>query len=316
MNESAYREAETRFLESVRIHPQESFVRLPRLGASVRVQTVGSGPPVLFIHGGPNAGTTWAPLVSRMTGVTCHLLDRPGTGLSDRYVVDKADLVGFASHLVVDVLDGLGIERAHVVASSFGGYCALHSAAASPERFLRMVQMACPALLPGQQMPPFMKLITTPGLRHFIGALPPNRRVQDSILRQIGHGKTLDAGQMPQEHGDWYMALTRHTETMKNDGEMIFRLRRGRRFDERVALDEATLARVTTPTHFLWGADDTFGDEEVARWVVGVMPNATVEMIPDSGHLPWLDDPGYIADQTMAFLDRVDQAPIDEGALS
>ena len=63
-----------------------------------------------------------------------------------------------------------------------------------------------------------------------------------------------------------------------------------------------TLAKVQTQTHFLWGADDTFGDESVARWIVSSMPNATLEMIPDSGHLPWLDDTEHVAKETAKFL--------------
>ena len=41
------------------------------------------GIPVLFIHGGPTSGGTWAPLVPRVKGFRCLVLDRPGTGLSD-----------------------------------------------------------------------------------------------------------------------------------------------------------------------------------------------------------------------------------------
>jgi len=156
-----------------------------------------SDSPVLFIHGGPNSGSTWATLIAETPGLKCFLLDRPGTGLSDDYVAKKDTLIDFASHLVADVLDGLEIEKAHVVASSLGGYCALWSASSTPERFDRMVQMACPALLPGQHLPPFMKVLMVPGMRKIIGVLPPNKKAQDSIMRQIGHGASLDAGTLP-----------------------------------------------------------------------------------------------------------------------
>ena len=78
-----------------------------------------------------------------------------------------------------------------------------------------------------------------------------------------------------------------------------------------MALGADTLAKVTVPAHFLWGEDDTFGGEEIARWTVGSMPNATLEMIPDSGHLPWLDEPQHIGLETTRFLagDREDAQP-------
>lgn len=300
MNEAKYREAERELWESVGLDPKEHFVDLPRLRTRVRVQEVGEGPDALFIHGGPNSGSAWATLVSEMEGFRCLLLDRPGTGLSEDYVVSKGRAVDYASHLVSDVLDGLDIERAHSVVSSFGGYCALWSAATTPERFDRMVQMACPALLPGQPLPDFMKGIMKPGVRKIVAVLPPTRKAQESIMRQLGHGKSIDAGKIG--FNEWYAALQRHTNTMRNEFEMIHGVRAKGGFDESVALAGTTLSTVATPTHFLWGTDDTFGGEDVARWVVEKMPNASLEMIPDSGHLPWLDDAEYIGRETMRFL--------------
>ena len=302
MNETKYRAAEERLWDSVGRRPDEHFVQLPRIGVRVRVQEVGEGPPALFLHGGPNSGSTWAPLLEHIEGYRCLLLDRPGTGLSDSIKLGKEDLIGSASSLVSDTLDALDIDRAHVVASSFGGYCALWSASVSPERFDRMVQMACPALLPGQQPPKFMKAIMIPGVRKLIAALPPSKKAGESIMRQIGHGASLDAGILPEVHGEWYEALQRYTDTMKNDFDMIYKIGRAFGNDETIALGPETLAKVQTPTHFIWGADDGFGGQDIAERTIAAMPNATVEMRSNSGHLPWLDDPRGVAEATVSFL--------------
>lgn len=302
MNEAKYREAEQQLWRSVGETPRESSITLPRVGVKVRVQEVGEGEPVLFIHGGPNAGSTWAFLTEHLDDYRCLLVDRPGTGLSDPYEVGPDNLAWYGSVFVGDVLTGLGIEQAHVVASSFGGYLALQSAAAEPQRIRRMVQMACPALAPGSLTPPFMKMIAIKPIRRFIGLLPPSRRANDSIMRQIGHGASIDAGRIPLQFSDWYLALQRHTDTMRNDGDVIGRLVSSGGFDPANAISDEVLAAVTTPTLFLWGADDGFGGEDVARGVVDRMPNAELVMIPDSGHLPWIDDPASIARSTSAFL--------------
>ena len=303
MNEARFREAEARLWQSERLDPKEYFIDLPRIGTRVRVQEVGEGSPVLFIHGGPNSGSTWAQLAARMPGFRCLMLDRPGTGLSDDFVATRELIDSYRTNLVADVLDALVVERSHVVASSFGGYCALWSAEAHPQRFDRMVQMACPAMLPGQQVPQFMKALMLPGMRKLIAALPPTKKSQESILRQIGHGKSIDAGILSEAHGDWYTALTKHTNTMRNEFEMIYGARAKDGFNQEYALGADVLARIEIPTHFLWGEDDAFGGEEVADWVVDSMPNATLEMIPDAGHLPWIDDPKHIAEQTTRFLE-------------
>lgn len=302
MGEAQYRAAEKALWDSVGVDPKEHFVDLKTIGTRVRVQEAGKGEDVLFIHGGPNSGSTWAQLVGEMEGFRCLLLDRPGTGLSDDFSLRKEDHAQYTSSLVADVLDAFGIDKAHVVASSFGGYCALLSAVSTPERFDRMVQMAAPALLPDQPLPQFMKALMVPGVRKIIAALPPNRRSQESIMRQIGHGASIDSGKLSERHGDWYMALAKHTNTMGNEFDMIYGIRAKGGFDQNLAIGADVLSKVDVPTHFLWGVDDTFGDETVARWVVETMPDASLEMIPDAGHLPWLDDPAHVGLETARFL--------------
>jgi len=103
---------------------------------------------------------------------------------------------------------------------------------------------------------------------------------------------------------------------MRNDGDMIYSVKAKGGFDEEVALGGETLSRVETPTHFLWGTDDTFGGEDVARWVTETMPNATLEMIPESGHLPWLDDPTHVGKETTRFLLKEPLEPATAADLS
>jgi pimeloyl-ACP methyl ester carboxylesterase len=228
--------------------------------------------------------------------------------LSEPYslVTDPEVLFRFGDRFVDDVLTGLGVDRSHVVASSFGGYLALRSAATTPDRFDRMVQMACPAMAPGMKTPPFMRLMSMRWFRRFTGLFPPSPRLGDSILRQIGHGASLDAGRIDQSFKDWYLDLQRYTDTMENDGEMIGSAASLRGFDPALTLPDELLAAVTIPTLFLWGEDDGFGGRDVAENTVGPMPRAELEMLPESGHLPWLDFPAEIGKRTRAFLDRED----------
>ena len=304
MNEPTYREAEQRLFAHEGVAPREHRVHLEQLDVDVRVQEVGDGAPTLFIHGGPNSGSTWMQLAGRVTGLRCLILDRPGTGLSDPLPdpVRPHNLRRYAETLAVDVLDALGVERAHLVVSSFGGMIGLYSAAAHPERFGRMVQMACPAMTPGGATPPFMRVIMTPVLGRLIGMLPPNLKAARAILRQIGHGASLDTGRIPDVFMDWYVALQRHTDTMANEGAMIASAGGPRGFDRSLEIPADVLAGVSTPTYFLWGSDDVFGGRTVAERLVAAMPDAELEMLPAAGHLPWLDDPDLAARVVMSHL--------------
>ena len=308
MDETRYRTAERRLWDSVQLEPDEERVRLACTGTDVRVQSVGEGPPVVFVHGSPNAGSTWVPLMPFMAGFRCHLVDRPGTGLSDDHVIE-GDVLGTADRFVGDVLDGLGLERAHVVASSLGGFLALRSAAAEPARVERMVQMGCPAMAPGMRLPKFMRPMRHSFVRWLIPRLPPSPRNNTKILRELGHGAAIDAGRLTPEFDDWYLALQGCTNTMRNDLRMTGGVLEGRGFDESLTLDARVLGRVRAPTLFLWGEADGFGGADVARATVGSVPGARLELLADSGHLPWLDDPARVGAAAAGFLEARDGVP-------
>lgn len=312
MDEQRYREAERRLWSHYGIEPTEQRIGLAGTGTGVRVQEVGAGEPVVLIHGGPNAGSTWAPLVEHLGGYRCLIVDRPGTGLSDDYVVRAADLPAIGARFVPDVLDALGIDRAHVIASSFGGHLALRSAASQPERFERMVQMASPAAVPGEHYPPFMRFMRSGLARRILALLPPNDRANRSIFRQIGHGASMDRGRIPDIVFEWYLALGRHTDTMSNDGEMIGGEILGHLED--VRLDPGLLGRVDVPTLFLWGEDDGFGDVANGRRIAGLLPQAELVSMPAAGHLPWLDDPAFAARVATRFLAGVVAGPAETEA--
>jgi pimeloyl-ACP methyl ester carboxylesterase len=305
MNEARYRESEARLWNTAGFQPDEKMVELKTTGTRVRVQVIGDGPPVLFIHGGPNSGSTWAPIVDAFDGYSCLLVDRPGTGLSEPLdeVPDIATFIRFADHFVSDVLSGMDIDQADVVASSLGGYIALRSAAATPTRLGRMVQMSCPAFAPGMLTPPFMRMMKRSWFRRLAAVLPPSARVNDSILRQMGHGASIDADRIPQTFKEWYLNLQRHTDTNENDGKLIGEFFSGAGWDDKLKLTDALLASVESPALFLWGIADGFGGREVAEITVSPMPNTDLEMIDDSGHLPWLDFPSEIGRRTRSFLD-------------
>lgn len=305
MDEASYRESEAKLWSTVGFQPDEKMVELKTTGTRVRVQMIGVGPPLLFIHGGPNAGSTWAPILDAFDGYTRLLVDRPGTGLSEALdiVPDIPTFVRFADRFVQDILSGMEIEEADVVASSLGGYIALRSAAMTPDRVRRMVQMACPAFAPGMLTPPFMKIMRRSWLRRLAGIMPPSPKMNDSILRQMGHGESIDADRIPQAFKDWYVDLQRHTDTNKNDGELIGEFFSGRGWDQTLKLTDALLAMVQAPTLFLWGENDGFGGHEVADMTVDPMPNAHLEMMEESGHLPWLDFPTEVGRRTRTFLE-------------
>jgi len=301
MNEQTYREADTAFWAAHRLRPREHDVRLAATGTRVRIQELGEGPPILFLHGSQSAGSAWAPLLEHLHDFRFLVPDLPGAGASEPFAVRASNLESYGSRLVGDLLDGVGLDRAHVIASSFGGHVALRSAASDPERFHRLVLMGCPALAPGETHPPFMRMLSNPIVRRLVAVLPPSPRVDRSIFRQLGHGASLDADHVSPAFLTWNLELQRHTDTHAHDFAMIADLVAA---GERARLDRRLLGSVSVRTLLLWGENDAFGGESVARGVVQAMPKAELTLLPEGGHLPWLDDPKGVAQRVHAYLSR------------
>jgi 2-hydroxy-6-oxonona-2,4-dienedioate hydrolase len=306
-DEQRYREAERRLWASVDLRPSERFVSLRTVGTQVRVQEVGAGEPVLFVHGATTCGTSWASLVAALPGHRCLLLDRPGCGLSEALPRQARDLGAFKAlvdSLVVDVLDALDLPQVDLVGTSLGGYVALRAAAAHPERIRRLAIVAAPIGAPIPSLPMPMRLAAVPGLGRAMASMPPPRRAVVSMLRQVGLRRAIDEGHMGATEIDWYHSLLRDTPTMRNEvataGGSAMHPIRG--LDPGLLLDDELLGRISAPTLFLWGADDVFGGEATARAFAARVPGAELQLLDGLGHAPWMDDTEAVAGPLRAFL--------------
>lgn len=308
MDEVRYREAEVRLWDSYGLVPAELQLDLDRTGTTIRAVEVGSGPPVVFVHGGSNAGASWATLVAGLDGFRSVVIDRPGCGLSPPLGTrfdDVGRLAAFGDDLVADVLDALGLDTAHLVATSFGGYFALRTAAAHPRRLGQTVELGYPIGAPMAPPPAVMRLSAVPGLGLLMASMPTPKAAVRPMLRQIGLGHALDTGTFGDTEVDWFHALLRHTSTMANElraGPKILTPLRGMNPD--ILLSDQVLSQISTPLLFLWGEQDPFGGTDTAEALVARIPGAELQMVPDAGHAVWMDDPGGMADAVRAFLTR------------
>ena len=305
MDEARYRPAEERLWQSEGVAPTERWVRVGAAGTRVRVQVVGSGRPVLFVHGVSNSGSSWAPLAARLQDFECLLLDRPGCGLSEpipNRFDDVAAFVPFAESLLVDVLDALGVPTADLVATSLGAQFAVRTAVAHPDRVRRLVLLGWPVGAPSGPVPLVMRITALRPLGRAMTRLPVGDRMARSMLARIGLRDALASGRFRQEGVDWFRAQLNHTDTMRNEievGPPVMDLRRGVR--DTILLPDDVLGRVRVPTLLRWGTDDPFGGEAVAREFAARIPGASLELVR-GGHAVWMDDADGAARSTRAFL--------------
>jgi pimeloyl-ACP methyl ester carboxylesterase len=306
VDEQRYRRAERALWESVGARPTERLVHLDGCDAHVRIQEMGDGAPVVFLHGASNGGTSWASLAARLDTFRCVLVDRPGCGLSPRLEhppTDTAEFDAFADGFVVDLLDAIGVEEAHVIATSFGGYFALRSAAAHPDRISRLVVLGWTFGAPAVATPLVMRIATHPALQRLATRVPVNERMARSMLKQIGLRRAIESGTFGPVEMAWFLSLLRDTDTMRNEIDAAPRLMTMSGFDEATLLPPDLLAQVVAPSAFLWGDEDPMGGEDTARPFVEQLPNAQLELMDRAGHAPWIDDAEFVARRVCGFLE-------------
>jgi pimeloyl-ACP methyl ester carboxylesterase len=100
----------------------------------------GTGEPVIFIHGFPETSYEWRHQVEALSDTyACFAPDMRGFGQTDKPGIRVTrTLLG---QDVINFMDALGIERAHVVGHDWGGIIAFKVAIDWPERVTRLAQL-------------------------------------------------------------------------------------------------------------------------------------------------------------------------------
>ena len=108
-------------------------------GTGLHVETVGTGRPVVFIHEFGGNHLSWEPQLAffsrRYQCITYAARGYPPSDVPD-------DVERYSQAIAADdavaVLDGLGLEKAHFVGLSMGGFAALHLGLRAPHRALSL----------------------------------------------------------------------------------------------------------------------------------------------------------------------------------
>lgn len=299
-----YRAAETAFwAHHGAPEPTEHWIEVRSQGIKVRVLEAGTGTPVLFVHGGPNAGSTWAPVVAGMLDSRCLVLDRPGCGLSE--AIDYTDMsAAEVSKAMVDTLlatvEDLVDEPVDLVGSSYGGACVLWMTDAHPSRVRRVVIEGVPAI-DGMQLAMNLRILAIGPIGRFIAGRSASVGDIRRTFKQIGHRRLVEGGWPEGPDRDWGLSMMNDTRTMANEVALIQRGATWRGFRPGL-FDPDALGEIEQSALWLVGDNDPFATvETVKRWAAA-MPNSELEVLEGSGHLPWIDDsPGH-ARRISAFL--------------
>jgi pimeloyl-ACP methyl ester carboxylesterase len=255
--------------------PDGEHLQLP--GGRVHLFRHGEGEPLLFLHAAGGAGM-WLEfhrLLARDFDVIAP--DHPGFGGSDEFA--EAEGVDDLVYHYLDVIDGLGLDRPHVVGASFGGWIAAELAVAAPHRIRSLVLLSAAGL----------RLPDHPVADLFL--MSPERLMTASF-----HDQAKAPPGPSQPDLDFVLAQYRDMTALARFCWTPFLAN---------PKLERRLHRITVPTLVAVPAGDRLIPVAHGRRYAELIPGARFAEIGDCGHAMYFERPAEFAEVTAAFLQGV-----------
>jgi pimeloyl-ACP methyl ester carboxylesterase len=278
---------------------QGPYSRLGPPDAPVRLYTVerGEGPPILLIHGFGTNTFTWrhvAPDLARDHRVIA--VDLKGFGQSDkpfdeRYSAqDQADLL---AQLIVDH----DLKDLTIVGHSYGGGVALLLALdADPRlkgRIARLVLLDTIAY--PQAIPIFFKMLDTPVVSQIgVRMAPTDFQIRMALRIAYFDNSKIGADEVAAYAGPMKTAAGKHAiihsarQILPPDADAI----------------AARYAEITLPTLIVWCDHDRIVPLDVGLKLRRAMPNSTLRIVSECGHMPQEEQPEATMREIRDFLGR------------
>lgn len=229
--------------------------------ARLHYQRAGSGDPVILIHGLSASSRWWRHNVE---------------ALAERFEVFLIDLIGFgrsrgrqrfvlaeSAALLARWMETIGIERAHIVGHSMGGYIAAQLAAEYPAKVARLVLVDAAVPLPRKNR-----------LQHLLHLGREMRYTPPSFLHLLATDAAL-AG----------------PRTVWSAANQLL-----------VADLEPELGKIAAPVLLVWGERDPLVPPVIADRLAELIPNVRRCVIPRCGHKPMLERPEAFNKAVIEFL--------------
>jgi pimeloyl-ACP methyl ester carboxylesterase len=265
--------------------------RLTIEGLSTSVLVGGAGQPgeaVVFVHGNPDAGSDWMPLMTRGAPFARVIApDLPGFGAADARRDNDYTIYSYARFLD-GVIRALDVTRVHLVAHDFGGPFAAAWAADHPDR-VASVTFINTGVLIGYRWHRMARLWRIP----VVGEL---------VMRLIrpGPAHSMLARENPGLPPQWVATIVGHLMPEKTRRAVLKLYRSTRPAD----MDQLA-ARLRQHDHdalVVFGDADSYIPAELAHRQVEVFPRVDIRILRGLGHWSWLEDTDAVADQVVPFL--------------
>ncbi|MBY8877087.1 alpha/beta fold hydrolase [Actinacidiphila acidipaludis] len=239
----------------------------------------GDGPAVVLLHSGVCDRRMWDPQWAALTAagrtvVRCDLRGFGESPAADKPCDDADD--------VRDLLDTLGVERAVVVGSSFGGAVALEVAARWPDRVTGLLLLCAASPVRQEKSPEFRAVLDRED------ALIEGGDVAGAVELMVDTWVGPEAGDTVRE---------------------AVRVMQRRAYELQLAAAEVPslevdfdIAAAKAPCLAVSGAHDLPDFRRIAARLPDLLPDARHVELPWAGHLPSMERPAEVTRMMLDFL--------------
>ncbi len=268
----------------------KDFVRIGDPQRKIRIYERGkpNSPAIVFVHGYGSAGLIWLPLMKTLeeAGYYCLAMDLPGFGLSDKYAGNYD--TGYIADQVAEIMQKKGIDRADIVAHSWGSSVTLALALRHPKKVRRIVINA--GWVYNAQIVPVLRWSKIPGIGEMIYWLYYRERPGEKYASSF-----YDPDRMVD-----MAVIDKIKEALDRPGALAAALAvaRGMNFAD----SERRYKTLRNRTLLLWGKQDRVALPFYGQRLEADLPNAQLILLDRCGHIPMLERPHLVHRYIRSFL--------------
>lgn len=245
-----------------------------------------TGTPVVFIHGFASVLESFLPVIQEVRkNHRVVAMDLKGFGLTDRPEGDYSPPA--QAKLVEGLMDQLGVERASLVAHSWGSSIALQIALDAPERVQKIALYD--AWVYEEQIPTFFLWARADGIGETLFSLYYDQLPDEKIALGF-YDRSLVTEALVE-------GVERELDAPGNTAAALAAVR-GQKYAE----VQKRYPTIKQPVLLLWGREDKVTTLNFGERLSKELPNARLVVYPQCGHFPMIEAAAPSTREVLEFL--------------
>ena len=257
--------------------------------ADLYYEIQGDGEPLILIPGLGTGAWLWFKQVPAFAGsFRTIIFDPHGVERSDK--TNEAFTIRTLAETVADLLDRLGIERAHILGASLGGFVAQEFVLLFPQKTMSLV-LCCTSAGGARHVPPPASVLEAYASNFHLSR---NQRIRENLLLSFGPRYVAEHAEEVEQ------VLEMRLANFVPENVYMNQVRAGQAFD----LD-AQISRIEALTLIITGDADTIVPVENSYHLAAAIPRAQLIIVPGGSHMFFIEQATRFNSAVTVFLNHV-----------